>query len=253
MAKHSRIILSVVALFAAAVLTIPLQAGVIYSTGFENPPFTTGNLTGQDGWQVFGAGTPQVETTLVKSGTQAVEVQGNTGGQTGPFHSDATSATMVDLSADIYLASGTSQSEWQFAGLGGPGLGPFIGGIDTNPINNTVFLITNGFPTVGNFTRDTWHHVDLLFDFNTQTYTFTLDGTLLASNVAFCGDNGPCAGGHVNSYGNGFFDAFSDPSQNDVGYLDNYSVSDVPEPSSILLLGSGLAGALGRLRRKLNQ
>src|SRR5689334_24892731 len=77
---------------------------VLYSTGFENPPFTTGPIAGQDGWNVFGPGISTVENTFVKTGSQAVFIDGSTASQSGPFHSDFSTGTpFVDLSADIAI------------------------------------------------------------------------------------------------------------------------------------------------------
>lgn len=82
------------------------------------------------------------------------------------FHDDSSSAQLIELSADIFLASSPSQSAWQFAAVE-PGLAPFLGGIDTQA-QNSIFLITAGFANVGTFTRDTQHSVDLLFNRTTQ-------------------------------------------------------------------------------------
>jgi|HubBroStandDraft_6_1064221.scaffolds.fasta_scaffold01041_4 hypothetical protein len=228
--------------------TPAMHAGTIYSTGFENPPFTLGPLAGQDGWQVFGPTFVDVQSNVVYAGSQAVWVDGSAASQSGPYHSDFSTGPLVGLSAYIYLGSSSTQSSWQFAGLGS-GLFPFIGGIDTNPSTNNIALITAGFPVVGTLSRDTWHNVYFVFDFTTQQYNFWLDGTQLGTNVPFCGDNGPCLGEHVSSYGTGFFDTFG--GGNDSGYMDNYSVSSVPEPSSIALFGSGILGLAAVLKRRM--
>jgi PEP-CTERM motif len=109
--------------------------------------------------------------------------------------------------------------------------------------DNTVQLITAGTTNVGSFSRNTWHHVDFQFNFLTQTHTFVLDGTTLGSGVPFCRDNGPCTlSTTVPSYGNSFFDVFATLNSNDLGVIDNFSVSNVvPEPASLLLIASGLA------------
>src|SRR5271157_5023526 len=105
--------------FAFVFLAIPAAwAGTLYSTGFENPPFTLGPLAGQDGWQVFGNANVLVENTIVQSGMQAVSVDGSVVGQSGPYHNDFSTGPLIELSAGIYIASSSSQSQWQFAGLG---------------------------------------------------------------------------------------------------------------------------------------
>lgn len=229
-------------------LAVSAHAGTLYATGFENPPFTTGNLAGQDGWSVFGSATPMVENTLVKSGLQAVSLDGSGIGQSGPFHTDFSTGPLISLSVDIYIASSSTQSEWQFGGLG-PGLSPFLGGIDVYS-NGQIAAITSGFPTIGTLTYDAWNNFSLLFNLNTQTYSIFENGAPLAANLGLCGDNGACAGAHVSSFGAGFFDTFG--SGNDKGYIDNYSAS-VPEPSALMLLGSGFAGLAGMIRRKLHR
>lgn len=250
---------------ALVVLAVPAARAdtVVYGTGFENPPFTTGAIAGQDGWNVFGPGTPTIENSFAKTGSQAVFVDGSTATQSGPYHSDSSVGPLVDLSADIALFTSSSQSEWQFAGIGA-GLVGYLGGIDVLP-DNSIEALTSGTPVIGTFPRATafdstaWHHIDLLFDIATQTYNITLDGTTLASNIAFCGDNGGCLGGPVAAYGNGFFDSFGASSTgargatNDSGYMDNYQVANVnatPEPASFAFAALGLSLLAGFARRR---
>lgn len=244
-AATSRAVLVALMMFVAAPA---MHAGTLYSTGFENPPFTIGPLAGQDGWQVFGITSVDVQSNVVYAGSQAVWVDG-TNGQSGPYHSDFSTGPLVALSAYLYFSSSSTESDWQFAGLG-PGLVPFIGGIDTDNSNN-ISLITESSPIVATLTRDTWHNIYLLFNFNTQTYDAWWDGAPIGTNVPFCGSNASCTGAHVSSYGTGLFDTFG--GGNDSGYMDNYAVSNVPavpEPTSIALLGSGIIGLARMLRRR---
>ena len=61
---------------------------MLYATGFEQPSFVPGSIDGQAGWIVFSASgqtiAPVVETTVVKTGAQAVGVPGTVSAQTGP-------------------------------------------------------------------------------------------------------------------------------------------------------------------------
>ena len=197
------------------------HAGVIFSTGFEPPTYSPGALTGQDGWQAFGPGVPNVITAPVKSGVQAAGVFGGFASQNGPYHTNLSGAQFIEVSADIQLASSTSQGAWQFAALGGPGLGPYYAGIDISS-TGVVNEITNSFAVAGGpLSRDVWHNVDLKMDFGSKTYSLYIDSTLLGSNIPFCGDNGPCTTPSVGGYGNVFFDTFGGTNLNDSGYIDN--------------------------------
>jgi hypothetical protein len=77
------------AIFLAS-LSISAYGGSIYTTGFESPGFSAGNIGGQGGWSLFNASASfdNIESTLVDSGSQAAWIipTGNT--QTGMYHSD---------------------------------------------------------------------------------------------------------------------------------------------------------------------
>jgi hypothetical protein len=256
------------AAFIAAVVLVggavipAAHAGTIYNATFESPTFTTGPIAGQDGWSVFGSGNPIVESFFVDAGSQSVFLDGDETSQTGPYHTDVTTGPIVDLSAEIAIFTSSTQTEWQFAGMDSS-LTQFLGGIDIFP-DDSIEAITAGFPVIGTFPRATafdstaWHDIDLLFNLASQTYSITLDGVTLASNLAFCGDNGACGGANVAAYGNGIFDSFGSTSPgvgtsdvpNDSGYMDNFQVAASPEPSTILLFGLGLAGVVIKLRRR---
>jgi hypothetical protein len=230
---------------------------VLYSTSFENPPFTTGSIAGQNGWSVFGPGAQEVENFFADTGSQAVFVDGGAASQTGPYNYTPTTAPLVDLSADLAIFASSTQTDWQFAATG-PGLVGYLGGINIKS-NGDISAITgaSGDTDIGTFTRATtfdssaWVNVNLLFDLATQTYNISVGGTLLASDVPFCGSNAACTGATLSTFGDGFFDTFG--GGNDSAYMDNYSVTLVtatPEPSMalplVLVLGMGWAQ-----RRKL--
>ena len=238
----------------AGLLTVaPVSAAVLYATGFEGPTFVPGLIAGQDGWAQFPApsGAAQVQNSFAKTGSQSVDViPALASGQNGPFKVVNTLAPIVRQSADIWLSSSTTQSGWQFAAIGAALIG-FAGGIDIDP-NGDIRAITNSFPIIGSFARDVWNHVDLTLNYVAQTYSIAINGTTIDSNVAFCGSNGACTNAVVASYSVGIFDTFPATNANDIGFLDNYSVSTVsavPEPASLLLVGVGLA-ALVVARRK---
>jgi hypothetical protein len=244
-----------IALAVASVL--PAGAATLLSTGFESPTYTTGPIAGQNGWAVFGTSVAaQVESGVAQSGSQAVEVIPSlASGQTGPYYGLSTSASIVEMSAYIYVAGSSNQSVWQFAATGA-GLVGFIGGIDIQS-NGAIDLITLAGTDVGTFNYNAWQLADFVFNFTTQTYNFSLNGTLLSSGVPFCGANGTCTGANVPSFGDAFFDTFPATSANDIGYMDNITISSVaPEPGSLMLLGAGLAALIAcrvEFQRRLNR
>lgn len=226
---------------------------VIFETGFEAPDYALGALGGQQGWNTFGsAAAITVQNAVAASGSQAARIDGSAvTGQSGPWRNDPTALANVTLSADIMLTSGLAERSWQFSAIGA-GLVGFTGGIDIDAGSNNIRAITNAFPVIGTFSRDVFHRVDILLDYGSLTYDVKLDGALLAAGLAFCGDNGGCAGSGPTSYSNLIFDTFGSAGD-DFGYLDNVRVAEtaaVPEPSMWALMILGFAGAGAMLRRR---
>ena len=225
------------------------RAGVVYQTGFENPPFTLGPINGQDSWNVFsGGGTnnvPVIQNAVKFAGSQAVEIDAAlASGQTGPWRFDASSPSdmIVQMQAEVMLTSSSTQTAWQFAGLTGS-LGTFYGGFNPLP-DGTLQIITAGFPITGPvITRDVWQQWGVVYNFSTQTFDVLINNAVVASNEPFLNPS--------SAFGTGIFDTFNAVGGNDKGYLDNYSItgSTVPEPGSFLLLGTGLPTQLA-LRKK---
>lgn len=232
---------------AAVIFGSPTMAAVLYATGFEPPTFSVGPLAGQGGWAVYSASSQSsdvtVEDSLAYQGAQAVAVT-DVSGQTGPYYDYGPIAPTrpITVSAEIYVTSGN----WQFA-VTGYGLSQYAGGIDFSA-GGAIRAITSGFPDVGTtFTADAWHDVAITLNYATQTYGLTLDGSPLASNLSFCGNNSNCNGASIPQFGAVFFDAFSTTG---AGYIDDVSISTAPEPAAwtLMLAGAGVLGAA--LRRK---
>lgn len=248
-----------------AVLTLAsfsaVSAYADISTGFEPPSYTVGPLSGQNGWSVFGPGVVTVENFNVFAGTQAVFVDGSAATQSGAFITTTTGPLTV-LSSEVYLASSSTETGWQLATTGAGGFG-FAGGVDiystSNLLVSKIEAISGsggGFPVIGTFLRNQWNLVDVSLNYTTQTFSVALNGSTLASNLAFCGNNsGPCNGapvGNVNA--DALFDTFGGtPGSNDSGFIDNFSdttATATPEPTFYIPLVLGLAAVAGRKWRR---
>ncbi len=256
MKRSSLAMSAAMALALGGGFALPAAATNYYSTGFEGPTFSPGPISGQDGWAVYSASSQpnlaQIESGVAKTGTQAAVVDGSAAGQTGPYYAvTIASPGMIDLSGDIMLTTPTGGSSWQFAAVG-PALIQYAGGIDVT--GNNIQAISGAFPIIGSLSYDVWHHVDILLNYPTQTFDVVLDGSTLASGLAFCGSNGACTGANVANFGVGIFDTFGNSSN--LGYLDNFSIANpfigVPEPGlwAMMLVGFGGMGVALRSRRK---
>ena len=245
-------------LVAAAALAA--SASAQFSTSFEAPTYTSGNIAGQDGWatpsrpehaRVLTAAEIAAEVSamgitegsMVRSGSQALLVSG-TGG------SSSTSRVITGFEAeslvalDLYsrpLTGGNSIGNFFFTMEDGDGtraaavrFGP--DGIDY-ATETTTGLWT---PTGVGWTSDDWHNIRMEANYSTATYDLFLDGVRL--------NDSPIA----------FYDTASDSfaqarvfrgSGQSGGIVDDLTVSVVPEPGTLSLFALG-AGAMLLRRRK---
>ena len=82
----------------------------------------------------------------------------------------------------------------------------------------------------------------MTLDYATQTYSVSIDGSVIASGLSFCGNNSltMCNGAEVTSMGWDLFDTFG--GGNDLGAMDNFAIASIPEPSTWAMMLLGFAG-----------
>ena len=223
--------------FRPALVPVPLSDVIgsppvlAYTTGFEAPEFKVGSFgsgtaleTQSTHWSLHrdavGSNLPRlatIQTSVSKSGSQALAVHAEyansiKAGISATFENQAKS---IIIEADIFLASSSDQSVWQFAA--GDKTAGFVGGINIAPDNGLFQLITPGFKkTAPIINRDTWYRLGLVFDLTNQTYQVIVDRKVIADEVPF---HNP-----AKSLGVFQFDNFS--KGNDTAYLDNFSMRE---------------------------
>ena len=225
---------------ALALLSMaPLPATTIFSTGFEPPAYTTGQVSGQDGWS--GSTTPVVENTTVFAGSQAVAE--NTTGVSSqvvvdqPLSYNATGQTLVE-SVEFMEGSGTQPGWLALEAFDSGGL---IANVQVNGGNATLGLASS---TAGSVPIDNgqWYDFQLVLNYGTQTVSAYVNATLVGSG-AFASPGTNLVSVDFGSLPTG--------GNNATGYWDNLSVAtaSVPEPSAFFLCLGALPG-LALLSRK---
>jgi T5SS/PEP-CTERM-associated repeat protein len=194
-------------------------ASTAYATGFESPPFSVGNLNGQDGWS--GDGT--IQSAVVQAGTQALRLNA-----AGPTFRNASrsfnfpiAGQVIRFAADIQR-TGSQDAQAGLSLLGDTG---FIAQIAYVGGGNYILGNTNSGTPAQNAPNGAWHRVEVILDSESQTMSATIDGvalgTLPINTVPF-----PTALTAI-----GFYSFGASGGTQDL-YLDNLSASTVPPPGA---------------------
>jgi hypothetical protein len=231
--------------FSALSLAPALRAD-IYSTGFEPPTYSTGQLSGQDGWSA--SSTPVVENTTVFAGSQAVAYDSN--GITG--QDLATHGLTYDSVGNPYQtvvfdvefmegATGTSP-DWDVLAAFGD-----VGFIAQLTVANGVAAFGPDIAgdTTGSvpITAGVWNDYQLVLNFQTDIASAYVDSTFIGSG-AFASASTSLSGVDfgINSLTGGTDTA--------TGYFDNLSVV-APEPSALILLLTTLLAVTFVARKRM--
>jgi len=261
-----RSMIAVVSVAAVMLAAGAAQAAIVYQTGFEPTTYAIGNLGGQDGW-VNNYGTDfTVQNAIVKSGSQAVNAATYLSGSalhidSRPLGSVSVGATdIVTLSYDQYLPD--AWFEWPDNGI--RALTVYLRAVNTH--NQLVLSTWNnenqgqriGFGTDGIGTHqmsvdlvradlaDKWSNLRLVVNNGTGRAEAFLNGSSLGwvgftagdlslsayTKIDLCASSGSSYGDPVNAY------------------VDNLSLSIIPEPATLALLVAGGAAIVASRRRR---
>jgi hypothetical protein len=259
--------IAVVSVAAVMLAAGAAQAAIVYQTGFEPTTYVTGNLSPQDGWQVWwGPEKFTVQNTTVKSGSQAVKAQ--IGGGGGNFRDTRYFASVLSVGATDILTLNYDQylpAAW-FApfNMGSRALTvtlrPYYTDPEWNDPYNSIVLSTWGQYSNGYMQR-------IGFGVGASQLAVIFDQTVLAdkwSNLRIVANNGTgSAEAFLNggSLGTVAFTAGGITSVESIeiqasspnsatAYVDNLSFSIVPEPATLALLVAGGAAIVASRRRR---
>jgi predicted Ser/Thr protein kinase len=206
------------------------QGNVIFSTGFERPDYPLGRFrrtntadVGDNHSVIFNHNEKadldrvfQIQDKVVRSQSQALMVNpANLRGQVGVEFSFENSSPYVVISADLFLASSSDQTDWAFAGCDPEA------GDSWNVAGFNVFsaghlqMSSPGWPqNMSKIQRDLWTHIELRVDLKAQAYDVLFNGSMVASKAPFVAHSTKLRMLRFGTFGGG----------NDRAYLDNLSV-----------------------------
>jgi hypothetical protein len=229
-----------------------LNAETIYQTGFEKPTYSTGGLSGHNGWTSTGGSIGVVEKTFAYSGSQAVLY--DTSARAGQYddiynfsyNSINNPNQLVTLSVEAYF-TGDSNEIWE--ALGPDSSNGFMGQIQVQDGYATFGLADTNIGAVP-VTFNSWNQYSMVFDYSTDTEAAYINGILIGSSSFV-------APGSTDLTDNWIGYSYKYGKASDSGYFDDLSITattvpaPVPEPADFSLVACGLLAGLGAFRGRI--
>jgi hypothetical protein len=251
---------------AAIAVSAVSNAQVLFdSAGFES--YTTGSLTGQNGFiNEVATGAPfSIGATVGVGGTKGVQVASN----------GVTNWTYPALNYTPTAAQNIVRIDASIARTLGATISSFGYSIDVYPIvggRTTRFGLVNNGGVIQPFVTARFNTTTQLFDPTAAAASVLVGGAvaqstfvdfsaflnytsktmdLLVNGVSVTGGSTiPFADLTATTLGDADFQISTGAGATDSGFLDNYKVTAVPEPASMVAMGLGIAGLAAKRRRK---